>query len=136
MLLAYRPTKPSWSELRTSTPAILVHSLDAALIHGVLALGMMTIDSNWGSGGDTVGIAKKELADTEGNPFPIITIHDCFACHASLAPVMQKMLLNGLATMYREFDPLNLFLWAVEGSGFRPQDRDTSWKNWARNAFG
>ena len=133
---AYRPTKPSWAELRTSTPAILVHSLDAALIHGILALGMMTIDSDWKKSGKRLKLGRQELVDAEKNRFPIITIHGCFACHASVAPEMQRMLLNGLAAMYRELDPLNLFLSTLESTEFEPQNRETAWESWAKNAFG
>jgi hypothetical protein len=132
--VAYRPTKPSWSELRTSTPAIFVHSLDAALIHGILALGMMTIDR--GKDGKTVAMRQQELVDEQKNRFPIITIHDCFACHASVAPEMQRMLLNGLASMYRELDPLNIFLSTVENTELEPRNQATEWESWARNAFG
>ena len=81
-------------------------------------------------------LGRQELVDAEKNRFPIITIHDCFACHASVAPEMQRMLLNGLAAMYRELDPLNLFLSHVESTELKLQDRATEWENWAKNAFG
>ena len=43
---AWRPTEPSWKDLKTSTPAVFVHSMDAALIHGVLAYGAITIEGS------------------------------------------------------------------------------------------
>ena len=134
---AYRPTKPNWSKQRTSTPAILVHSLDAALIHGVLALGNMTVktDSDQSGNWPTLQLQSQEFVDKEGETFPIITIHDCFACHASVAPNLQKILLRGLAAMYKHFDPLNAFLGMVEGDGNYFKDRDISWEQWAKNAF-
>ncbi len=95
---------------------------------------MMTIDR--GKDGKTVAMRQQELVDEQKNRFPIITIHDCFACHASVAPEMQRMLLNGLASMYRELDPLNIFLSTVENTELESRNQDTEWENWARNAFG
>jgi len=134
---AYQPTEPSWKDLQTSTPAVFVHSMDAALIHGVLADGEMSSKGSFEDG--NFQITSRVLVDREGEPFPIITIHDCFACHASWAAELQGILLRGLRTMYEHYEPFNHFLNMVESVGPvpRPQadESDYSWEKWAKNAF-
>ena len=85
-----------------------------------------------------------EGADAERNrphepDYPIITIHDCFACHAHFAPDLQRILLRGLRTMYEHFDPLNQFLKQVESTDTVPMPQvdgsEFEWENWAKNAF-
>jgi len=134
---AYRPTEPSWQKLKTSTPAVFVHSLDAALIHGVLAYGAMTIEGSLEDG--DFYIKGTQPVNNKGELLPIITIHDCFACHAHFAPDLQRILLRGLRTMYEHFDPLNQFLKQVESTDTAPMpqvdDSEFQWENWAKNAF-
>ena len=134
---AWRPTEPSWKDLKTSTPAVFVHSMDAALIHGVLAYGAIEIE---GSLEDRDFHVKGHLTvDKKGEYLPIITVHDCFACHASFAPELQQVLLRGLRTMYEHYEPFNHFLNMAESTGPVPMpqvdESDYSWEKWAKNAF-
>ena len=134
---AWQPTEPSWQKLQTSTPAVLVHSMDAALIHGVLAYGAITIEGSLEDG--DFHIKGNRTVDDEGERLPIITIHDCFACHASFATDLQRVLLRGLRTMYEHWDPFNHFLNMAESAGPVPtrqvDESDYSWERWAKNAF-
>jgi len=135
--VAYRPTKPNWGELKTSTPAVLVHSMDAALIHGVLAYGAIEIE---GSLEDRDFHVKGHLTvDEKGERLPIVTVHDCFACHAGFAAELQRILLRGLRTMYEHYDPFNHFLNMAESTEPVPMpqvdDSDYSWETWAKNVF-
>ena len=134
---AWRPTEPSWQKLQTSTPAVLVHSMDAALIHGVLAYGAITIEGSLEDG--DFHIKGNRTVDDKGERLPIITIHDCFACHASFATDLQRVLLRGLRTMYEHWDPFNHFLNMAESAGPVPtrqvDESDYSWERWAKNAF-
>jgi len=135
--VAYRPTKPSWGELKTSTPAVFVHSMDAALIHGVLGFGAIQVEGSLEDG--NFHVKAVQTVDQKGNPLPIITIHDCFACHAGFAADLQRILLRGLRTMYEYYEPLNHFLNTAENVGTVPMpqvdDSDYSWETWAKNAF-
>jgi hypothetical protein len=134
---AYRPIKPSWEDLQTSTPAIFVHSMDAALIHGVLAYGSMEMEGSLA--GEDLHIKGHLVVNEKGESLPIITIHDCFACHAGFAPDLQKILLRGLRSMYEYYEPFHHFLNTVENTGPIPMPRidnsDYSWEQWAKNAF-
>ena len=121
----------------TSTPAVFVHSLDAALIQGVLTFGAITTEGSFED--DDFHVTSRLMVDQRGKPLPIIIIHDCFACHASFAPDLQKVLLRGLRVMYEYFDPLNQFLKQVETTTTVPtpqvDDSEFEWENWAKNAF-
>ena len=73
--------------------------MDAALIHGVLAYGAITIE---GSLEDRDFHVKGHLTvDKKGEYLPIITVHDCFACHASFATELQDVAIAGLANNVR-----------------------------------
>jgi hypothetical protein len=134
---AWRPTEPSWQKLKTSTPAVLVHSMDAALIHGVLAYGAITIEGSLEDG--DFYVKGNQTVDDKGECLPIITVHDCFACHASFATDLQRVLLRGLRTMYEHYEPFYHSLNMVESAGPVPMPRvnesDYSWETWAKNAF-
>ena len=84
-------------------------------------------------------LSKSITVDDKGKPLPIITIHDCFACHAWYAEDLQRTLLRGLRTMYEHYEPFNHFLNMVESAGPVPMpqvdDSDYSWEAWAKNAF-
>jgi len=77
--------------------------------------------------------------DQRGNPLPIITIHDCFACHAGFAGALQVVLLRGLRAMYEHYDPFNQFLDMAESTGSAPMrqldEGNFEWQKWAKNAF-
>ena len=47
--------------------------------------------------------------------YPLITVHDAFACHASNAADLKDKLVSGLAGMYKHYDPLRAFLAQTEG---------------------
>ncbi len=110
--------------------------MDAALIHGVLAYGAITIEGSLEDG--DFHIKGNLTVDDKGERLPIITIHDCFACHASFATDLQRVLLRGLRTMYEHYEPFNHFLKAVETTTTAPMpqvdDSDYSWEKWAKNA--
>ena len=72
---------------------------------------------------------------TEKIMYPLMTLHDAFACHASHAADLKDKLVSGLAGMYKHYDPLRAFLAQTEGGRFEPRDRDIDWAKTAKNIF-
>ena len=102
--------KKKWKEARqktiqSATPAALIHSMDAALIHGVLAFGEFTghLDK------DTGAVWVEFPGPTKSIPYPVATCHDAFFCHAPVASHLKGLLEKGLRTLYEDFDPFDAF---------------------------
>jgi DNA-directed RNA polymerase len=127
---ARQPTGVDWEKNKTSAPANLVHSMDAALVH-VLLWFFRFAESLDEEDGTTV----ESLRPSEKIVYPLITVHDAFACHASNAADLKDKLVSGLAGMYKHYDPFRAFLAQTEGGRFKPRDRDIDWAKTAKNIF-
>ena len=126
-----QPRDIDWQKNKTSLPANLVHSMDAALIHAVLCFGRFT-----GHRDKDTGTVWVEFAGPEERIFyPVVTIHDALACHAPNAFDLKDKLVSGLAELYKYPDPLRAFLAQTEGGEFEPRDRDINWAKTAKNIF-
>ncbi len=68
-------------------------------------------------------------------PYPVITIHDAFACHASYCEDLNQKLRDNLQALYRDFDPFQAFRDQTEGGEFDPIQRPENWVNPGKNAF-
>ena len=79
--------------------------MDAALIHGVLAVGEFTghLDK------DTGAVWVEFPGPTKSIPYPVATCHDAFFCHAPMASHLKGLLEKGLRTLYEDFDPFDAF---------------------------
>ena len=127
---ARQPTGVDWEKNKTSAPANLVHSMDAALVH-VLLWFFRFAESLDEEDGTTV----ESLRPSEKIMYPLITVHDAFACHASNAADLKDKLVSGLVGLYEHYDPLRAFLAQTEGGRFKPRDRDIDWVKTAKNVF-
>ena len=125
-----QPTGIDWEKNKNSAPANLVHSMDAALVH-VLLWFFRFAESLDEEDGTTV----ESLRPTEKIMYPLITVHDAFACHASNAGDLKDKLVSGLVGMYEHYDPLRAFLAQAVGGRFKRRDRDTDWVKTAKNIF-
>jgi len=129
-LMVRQPKRIDWEKNKSSAPANLVHSIDAALIHMLLWFFRFA-ESLAEEDGTTV----ESLRPGEKIIYPVITIHDAFACHASNVVDLKDKLTSGLAGLYEHYDPLRAFLAQTEGGRFKPRDRDTDWVKNAKNIF-
>jgi DNA-directed RNA polymerase len=125
-----QPTGIDWEKNKNSAPANLVHSMDAALVH-VLLWFFRFAESLDEEDGTTVEL----LRPSEKIMYPLITVHDAFACHASNAADLKDKLISGLVGMYEHYDPLKAFLAQAVGGRFKRRDRDTDWVKTAKNIF-
>ena len=115
-----QPRDIDWQKNKTSAPANLVHSMDAALIHAVLCSGRFI-----GRRDKHTGAVWAEFRGPEDRYiYPVVTIHDAFACHAPYASDLKKKLVSGLAELYKHFDPLKAFESLATGGNFDPRDRE------------
>jgi DNA-directed RNA polymerase len=125
-----QPRGIDWEKNKNSAPANLVHSMDAALVHALLCFFRFAGNLNE-EGGASVELPKP----TEKIMYPLITVHDAFACHASNAGDLKDKLVSGLVGMYEHYDPLRAFLAQAVGGRFKRRDRDTDWVKTAKNIF-
>ena len=97
--------KPRQKSIQSAMPAALIHSMDAALIHGVLAYGEFSghLDK------DTGAVAVDYPDSTKRIHYPVATCHDAFFCHAPMVSHLKGLLEKGLRTLYEDFDPLDAF---------------------------
>ena len=115
-----QPLGIDWEKNKTSAPANLVHSMDAALIHAVLCFGRFI-----GRQDKDTGEVRAEFRGPEDRYiYPVITIHDAFACHAPCASDLRNKLVSGLAELYKHFDPIKAFESLTMGGNFDPRDRE------------
>jgi hypothetical protein len=115
--------KKKWKEARQKTiqsamPAALIHSMDAALIHGVLAFGEFSghLDK------DTGAVFVDYPDSSKRVHYPVATCHDAFFCHAPMASHLKGLLQKGLSTLYEDFDPFDAFHHQNMG--------ETGWAEW------
>ena len=142
---ARQPTDAiDWSGMTTKAPPNLVHSYDAALIHGTLwsqrfyigldEQGRRTAYSNQALNDFDVGGDPKEPHGNKPWIGPIITVHDSFACHASNLEELSQDLLHNLEQLYNDFDPLRAFMRDVRGDNRKERKREFKYqqsKQWA-----
>jgi len=97
--------RPRQKSIRSAMPAALIHSMDAALIHGVLAFGEFSghLDK------DTGAVFLDYPDATKSIWYPVATCHDAFFCHAPMASHLKGLLEKGLRTLYEDFDPFDAF---------------------------
>ena len=116
----FQPLGIDWEKNKTSAPANLVHSMDAALIHAVLCRSRFV-----GRRDTDTGEVWVEFRGPEDRYiYPVITIHDAFACHAPFASHLKNKLVSGLAELYKHFDPIMAFESLTVGGNFDPRDRE------------
>jgi len=130
--VVYRPKGIAWHKMKTSAPPNVVHSLDACLLHGTLWAGRF-----WGDK-DEEGRVYVIAGNEDGSdyiPYPVITIQDAFACHASYCEDLNQKLRDNLKALYRDFDPFQAFRDQTEGGEFDPIQRPENWVNPGENAF-
>ena len=81
-----------------------------------------------------------EVADEEHGmnriPYPVITVHDAFACHARVCDDLNQKLRDNMEAMYRDLEPLAGFLAQTEGAEFDPIQRGDDWIKTNKQAFG
>ena len=132
---AVQPTDSiDWGGMTTKAPPNLVHSYDAALIHGTLWSERFYVGLD--DGGNRTAFSNQALDDYDigGDPKeahgskpwigPIITVHDSFACHASMLEELSNDLLHNLEQLYNDFDPLRIFMRDIRGSSQRERKRE------------
>jgi len=141
---AKQPTDDiDWSGMTTKAPPNLVHSYDAALIHGTLwtsrfgitkdKKGNRTASGNPWYDDEDIPIDDPKFGDAYP-PWPIVTVHDSFACHASMLEELSQDLLHNLEQLYNDFDPLRAFMRDVRGSNRKERKREFKYqksKDWA-----
>ena len=131
-----RPNTRPKRTMRQSLPPNLIHSYDAGLIHGSLVYGYF----QWYEKEDgELVVAGHSYHDDKLWPldydeplheprYPIVTIHDAFACHANYVDDLRTTLKWNFIQMYGMFDPLNRFLYELEVSKIPPtQHDDVKW---------
>jgi hypothetical protein len=90
--------------IQSAAPASLVHSMDASLIHLIVALGRFR-EIRVGDG------LEMEWDGLAGMIYyPIVTCHDAFFCLAPHAKDLKERLEQGLLAIYETFDPLKSFV--------------------------
>ena len=118
--------------MRQSIPPALVHSYDAGLLHGTLALGRFYFHTK--DDGEFV-VAGNQYHDDEDVPldylepmnaprYPIITIQDAFACHANDVDELRDDLRGNLMHTYGMFDPLARFFKNLGRTDSEPTQHD------------
>jgi hypothetical protein len=130
----------NWQSSRTKTPPNLVHSLDASVLHAIQWAGQVSSTSVPGyawrlmlpKGGEGAGAERNRPHEPD---YPIITIHDCCAVHASYAPKLRDIFIEALGMIHSGFDPLNMFLSITEHSPFSRRNIDIEWINKATEAI-
>ena len=97
--------EPRQKSIQSAMPAALIHSMDAALIHAVLAFGEFSGHLNRETGAVFVDYPDS----TKRIHYPVATCHDAFFCHAPVASHLKGLLEKGLRTLYEDFDPFDAF---------------------------
>jgi len=118
----------SKGQMQTKSPPNLVHSYDACLIHGHLYAGFFK--PIWNEHHIQMAIEDESYVIT----YPVITIHDAFACHASNAHDLKAKVTAGMAMLYA-FDPMQRFLAELKGTSYTIRDIDVDWTAYAKDAF-
>ena len=89
--------------IQSAAPASLVHSMDATLIHLVVAFGRFK-ELRVGDG------LEMEHKIEDWIWYPVATCHDAFFCLAPYAKDLKERLEQGLLELYSKFDPLRTFV--------------------------
>ena len=88
--------------IQNAAPASLVHSMDASLVHGIVAMGRFKEVRD----GDAL-VMQHKMEDWIW--YPLATCHDAFFCLAPHVEDLKQRLEEGLLGLYRTFDPLKSF---------------------------
>ena len=115
-------------EMKSKAPPNLVHSYDACLIHGLLYAGVPI--PIWDEHAVHMSIAEESLVIK----YPVITIHDAFACHANNVQDLKLKVTAGMARLY-EYEPLLRFESHLKGEPYTHGDVDVDWWTEATDAF-
>ena len=115
--------------IQSAASAGLVHSMDAALIHGVVAYGRF---KEIREGDDLV----MEHDAKDWIWYPLATCHDAFFCLAPHVEDLKQRLEEGLFNLYEVFDPLKSFVSQNlnPGQPFNPEPLKTGLKT-GKNIF-
>lgn len=115
--------------IQSAASAGLVHSMDAALIHGVVAYGRI---KEIREGDDLV----MEHDSKDWIWYPLATCHDAFFCLAPTVEDLKERLEEGLFNLYDTFDPLKTFVSQnlIPGQPFNPEPLKTGLKT-GKNIF-
>ena len=89
--------------IQSAAPASLVHSMDASLIHLIVAFGRFK-ELRVGDGLEMEHDIKDWIW------YPVATCHDAFFCLAPHAKDLKERLEQGLLELYSAFDPLKSFV--------------------------
>jgi DNA-directed RNA polymerase len=85
-----------WKKNKTSAPANLVHSMDASVIHMMLAYG------EFKSGVSKTGDAYFDISGPKGSiMYPVATTHDAFHVHATNASDIVSKFKSALEELYK-----------------------------------
>lgn len=115
-------------EMKSKAPPNLVHSYDACLIHGLLYAGLPK--PIWDEHDVQMSIEDESYVIK----YPVITIHDAFACHANNVQDLKGKVTHGMAMLYM-FDPMERFLAQLEGTSYTIRDIDIDWTESSGHAF-
>ena len=131
----------NWSRMRTKAPPNFIHSYDAALVHGTLwsgKFGMSEVASKrivkgnpYFDNPNYAGLFPDDWSPedvTDEFRFPVVTIHDAFACLASHCDEVIDALQHNFEQIYQGFDPLQRFLNSVRTGSYPLRHRDYEWE--------
>ena len=107
--IVYQPTDVIWGgapSMESAAPPNLVHSLDATLVHAVLSVGRFWKET-FPDGTITMVAGAEDGSDIV--TYPVVTIHDAFACHACNCEDLNQKFRDNMKALYRDFDPLEAF---------------------------
>ena len=110
-----------WDGMRTKAPPHLVHSYDASLVHGTLWSdrfyigededGIPTAFGNPFLETDAPDVYKEDPKESSPPPWrgPVVTVHDSFACLASMMDELIEDIRHNLEQIYIDYDPMKRF---------------------------
>ena len=115
--------------IQKAAPAALVHSMDASLIHGIVAFGRFKEIRE----GDNL-VMEHDSKDWIW--YPLATCHDAFFCLAPHVEDLKQRLEEGLLGLYRTFDPLKSFVAQnlIAGRPYNPESFEADLKT-GKNIF-
>jgi len=115
--------------IQKAAPAALVHSMDASLIHGIVAFGRF---KEIREGNNLV----MEHDSKDWIWYPLATCHDAFFCLAPHVEDLKQRLEEGLLGLYRTFDPLKSFVAQnlIPGRPYNPESFEADLKT-GKNIF-